>query len=286
MKVSKDAVRILREKSGCGIMECKQSLLEAENDMEKAQEILRKKGAAQAIKKGTRTTMDGLVSVRINGEGKSGIMVGVSCETDFVAKTDDFAGMVDEITGKLIASKDVVSVEGIGEDIKTIVTEGIGKLRENIRINKFVRFDVQSSGGLVVSYVHPGSKLGVLLEVKFEKEEFRGNEESLALVKDITMQIAAMSPSWLGSNDIPDEIIQKEKEIYKQQAKDSGKPEKILDQIAAGRLRKFYGQVCLMEQEFIKDSNTTIKKVIADVNTKTGAGLEAVRFERFKIGEE
>lgn len=286
MTVSKDAVRMLREKSGCGIMECKQSLVEADNDMEKAQEILRKKGAAQAIKKGTRTTKDGLVNVSISGEGKSGIMVEVGCETDFVAKTNDFIKLVEEITKKLIALNDVSNVEGIPEDIKTMVTEGIGKLRENIKIAKFTRFDVKSSGGLIVSYVHPGSKLGVLLEIKFAKDESRNNEELLALEKDISMQIAAMNPSWLSSDDIPDEVIQKEKEIYKQQAKDSGKPEKILDQIAAGRLKKFYGQVCLLEQEFIRDSKTTIKKVITDLNAKTGAGLEVVRFARFKIGEE
>ncbi len=286
MTVNKDAIKILRDKSGCGMMECKNALVEAGNDIEKAQEILRKTGKAQAIKKGSRNTGDGLVSISIGEEGKSGVMVEVDCETDFVAKTDDFKNLVKDVIGKLITAEKVKSVEDIPGDIKDIVVENIGRLKENIKISKFTRFTAGSPGSLITLYIHPGNKLGVLLEVKFDREESRNNEELLMIVKDISMQVAAMNPSWVKSEDVPGDVVQKEKEIYKQQAKDSGKPEKILDQIATGRLRKFYGQVCLLEQEYIKDPKQIVKEALSDAGKKTGAELNVMRFARFKVGEE
>lgn len=286
MPVNKDAVRILREKSGCGIMECKQALVEAESDIEKAQEILRKKGVAQAIKKGTRTTKDGLVEIVVNGNGSTGIIVEVDCETDFVAKTDDFKKLVRNITEKLDAEEKLSNVEKIPESIKSMVVDAIGKLKENIKISRFERFDVDPQEGLITSYIHPGSKLGVLVEIKCGKEEVRGHGDFLGFMKDLTMQVAAMNPSWVNNEGIPEEVISKEKEIYKQQAKDSGKPEKILDQIATGKLKKFYSQVCLLDQEFIKDSKLTVKKVIESLNASLGADIDVKRFSRFKVGEE
>ena len=285
MSINKDIVT-LREKTGSGILECKHALVEADNDLEKATEILRKKGIAQAVKKGARTTKDGLVSVRVENNGKSAVMLRLDCETDFVARTPDFIKLTDAITDRLVSAKEAQDIATIPAELNGLVVESIGRLRENIKLSRFIRFNVQADTNTVVSYVHPGNKLGVLLEVKLDNPLAAGNQEIMNFLKDLAMQIAAMNPTWVKSSDVPGAVIEKEKEIYKQQEKSSGKPDKILEQIAMGKLKKFYGQACLVDQEFIKDPKVTIAKMIDVKKANTGFSLEPVRFARFKVGEE
>lgn len=283
MSVNKDVLKTLREKSGCGMMECKQAMFEAGEDIEKALEILRKKGIAKAVKKETRTTKDGLVGTAISEDGKSGVMVEVACETDFVAKTDAFMLLVKNIVSEVNKAGNISGVQDMPDNIKNMVIEAIGRLGENIKVSKLARFDMKAQKGLVVFYRHPGDKLGAMLEVKCDKE---GMEELQVMLKDVAMQVAAMNPSWIKPEDIPQEVLLKEKEVYIQQEKDSGKPDKIIEQIAAGRLKKFYSQVCLLDQEFIKNPKIKVRDIIADIKVKTGVSIEISRFARFKVGEE
>jgi len=283
MSVNKDGLKTLREKSGCGMMECKQAMFEACEDIEKALEILRKKGIAKAVKKETRTTKDGLVGTAISEDGKSGVMVEVACETDFVAKTDAFILLVNNIVSEVNKAGNISRVQDMPDNIKNMVIEAIGRLGENIKVSKLARFDMKAQKGLVIFYRHPGDKLGVMLEVKCDKE---GVKELQLMLKDVAMQVAAMNPSWIKPEDIPQEVMLKEKEVYVQQEKDSGKPDKIIEQIAAGRLKKFYSQVCLLDQEFIKNPKIKVRDIIADIKVKTGVSIEISRFARFKVGEE
>ena len=283
MSVNKDVLKTLREKSGCGMMECKQAMFEACEDIEKALEILRKKGIAKAVKKETRTTKDGLVGTAISEDGKSGVMVEVACETDFVAKTDAFILLVNNIVSEVNKAGNISRVQDMPDNIKNMVIEAIGRLGENIKVSKLARFDMKAQKGLVIFYRHPGDKLGVMLEVKCDKE---GVKELQLMLKDVAMQVAAMNPSWIKPEDIPQEVMLKEKEVYVQQEKDSGKPDKIIEQIAAGRLKKFYSQVCLLDQEFIKNPKIKVRDIIADIKVKTGVSIEISRFARFKVGEE
>ncbi len=198
MQINKDLIRKLRNKTGAGVMDCKQALLEASGDIQKAQDILREKGSVIAIKRSARETQEGLVSSYVHSGSKLGVLLEVNCETDFVAKTNEFS----------------------------------------------------------------------------------------QLAKELAMQIAAMDPLWIKPEDVPKEVIEKEKEIYKKQAQESGKPEKVIEKIAQGRLEKYFTQVCLLEQPYIKDPELKVKDLITESVTKLGENIRVGRFTRFKVGEE
>jgi elongation factor Ts len=198
MQISKDLIRELRNKTGAGVMDCKQALSESGGDIQKAQDILRAKGSIVAIKRSARDTKEGLISSYVHSGSKLGVLLEMNCETDFVAKTSEFS----------------------------------------------------------------------------------------QLTKELAMQIAAMDPLWIKPEDVPEEVIEKEKEIYKKQAKESGKPEKVIDKIAQGRLEKYFTQVCLLEQPYIKDPKLKVKDLITETITKLGENIRVGRFTRFKVGEE
>lgn len=273
MAITASMVKDLRTKTGAGMMDCKKALVEAEGDMEKAVDILREKGLSQAAKKASRVAAEGAVVSAISADGKVGTIVEVNCETDFVGSNDDFRALAARIAQQIIAVNPA-DVEALlasdmdGKAVKDQVTEAVAKIGENISVRRFVRYE--SVEGTVHSYIHGGGKIGVLVEMKGADTE---------LGKDVAMQIAAANPSYLDRTQVPQAEIEHEKEVLAVEARNEGKPEKIIEKMVLGRINKYYKEVCLVDQEFIKDGDLTIAKLLKSKNA------EVVRFARFQLGE-
>ncbi len=281
MAITAAQVNELRQKTGAGMMDCKKALTEANGDIQKAIEILRKKGASVASKRAEKTAGEGLILTKVSDDKKEGVIVEVNCETDFVANSEDFKNFAEDVINTVSAKKPL-SVEELLNDksLENKKNDVMGKVGEKVEIS---RFKVEeASNGLVVDYIHPGSKLGVL--VKFEDGT---NTESLSgLGKDIAMQVAAMNPICVYREEVPKDTISKELEIYKEVAKKEGKPEQILDKIAQGKLNKFYQENCLIEQAFIKDNSKSVGDLIKEYNTKTNGNAKISLFYRFHLGDQ
>ncbi|MGN1330141.1 MAG: translation elongation factor Ts [Clostridia bacterium] len=270
--ITAELVKQLREKTGAGMMDCKKVLTETEGDMEKAAELLRERGIAKAAKKSSRIAAEGLVATYVSEDKKVGSAVEVNAETDFVAKNDEFRTFVADIA-KQVAQKNPKDVEELlsqkylntESTVQEVLTNKIATIGENMSIRRFVRFE---SEGLVESYVHGDGKIAVL--VNFEK----GNQE---LAKDVCMQIAAAKPEYLSRENVPADKVEKEMEILKVQAMNEGKPAEIAEKMVQGRIGKFYGEICLLEQEFVKDPSVKVGKVIED---KGGKIVEYARLEK------
>lgn len=289
-EISAAIVKELRERTGAGMMDCKKALSETNGDLEKAIEYLREKGLAAAAKKAGRIAAEGLVNAYIANDKKIGVLVEVNCETDFVAKNPDFQQFVQDlalaIAEKAPASNDElanVKLAG-GATVAETVTNLVAKIGENMNVRRFERFECQENK-LVDSYIHMGGKIGVLIECSFSKKETAGNPEFLTLVKDLAMQVAAAKPEYVRREEVPADVLEREKAIYKAQAMNEGKPEAIAEKIMVGRLDKFYKEVCILEQLFIKDTNLTITKLIQNINAKLGENITVSRFARFEKGE-
>ena len=255
------------------MMDCKKALVEAEGDMEKAVDILREKGLSQAAKKASRVAAEGAVVSAISADGKVGTIVEVNCETDFVGSNDDFRALAARIAQQIIAVNPadveaLLASEMDGTAVKDQVTEAVAKIGENISVRRFVRYE--SAEGAVYSYIHGGGKIGVLVEMKGADAE---------LGKDVAMQVAAANPSYLDRTQVPQAEIEHEKEVLAVEARNEGKPEKIIEKMVLGRINKYYKEVCLVDQEFIKDGDLTIAKLLKSKNA------EVVRFARFQLGE-
>lgn len=272
--VSAELVKQLREKTGAGMMDCKKVLTETDGDMEKAAELLRERGIAKAAKKSDRVAAEGLVATYVSDDKKVGSAVEVNAETDFVAKNDEFRKFVADIA-KQVATKNAKDVEDLlkqkyldtDNTVQEVLTGKIATIGENMSIRRFVRFE---SEGLVESYVHGDGKIAVL--VNFEK----GDEE---LAKDVCMQIAAAKPEYLSRESVPADKVEKEMEILKAQAMNEGKPAEIAEKMVQGRIGKFYSEICLLEQEFVKDPDTKVGKLIES------KGAKLVDYARLEKGE-
>lgn len=287
MVISASQVKDLRDKTGAGMMDCKKALTEADGDFEKAVEILRKKGASVAAKRAERTANEGVVLTKIINEGKTGIIVEVNCETDFVASSNDFlnfANFILEVIEKQNpANVDVLlETEYNGKKVSVELTDIIGKIGEKIEVSRFAVDN--SENGLVVDYVHHGSKLAVM--IKAEHVPTDKNEEFGNMMKDIAMQAAAMRPQYLTREEIPSSVVEKEKEIYREVASKEGKPANILDRIAEGKLNKFFEEVCLVDQAFIKDNTKKVGELITEFNKINSAKANLVLFRRFHLSDE
>jgi elongation factor Ts len=251
--------------------------------MEKAIEILRKKGAAVASKRAERSANEGLIVTKISDDRKHGAIAEVNCETDFVAKNIDFVNLADE-TIEAVFSSQPASVDELLDNnsaLKEKVIEVLGKVGEKVEISRIA--DEEASNGILVDYIHMGSKLGVL--IKFDNVTDSADEIYL-LGKDVAMQVAAMNPISVYREDIPKETIEKEIEIYKEVAHKEGKPEQILEKIATGKLNKFYQENCLAEQAYIKDNSKTVGDLIKEFNTKYNSEVKIALFHRFHLGDE
>lgn len=273
MNVTAAMVKELRERTGSGMMECKNALVAAEGNMDLAIEQMRKAGLAKADKKSGRTAAQGLILIKQSSDGKSASIVEVNCETDFVAKGDDFQNFANRVVD-IISDSDADSVdaimqtkyddEGTVEDAKLRL---IAKIGEKIDLRRFQR--VVSESGSVNHYLH-GSRIGVLVESE-------GGDNDLA--RDVAMHVAAVKPQCVSDNDVPDEILNREREIFSAQAKDSGKPDNIIEKMVEGRLKKFLGEITLLGQPFVKDPDISVGKLLQNKNAKV------VQFVRYEVGE-
>jgi len=267
----------LREMTSAGMMDCKKALTEAGGDMDKAVDLLRKSGAASAAKKALRDAREGVIAQYIAPGGKSGVLVEVNCETDFVARNDSFRAFCDEVAKKVATDPNV--------DLEADRQAAVGKIGENIKIARNARMEV-SGNGLIAAYIHTGAKVGVLVEVGAGKAETAGKEEFKQLVKDITLQIAAGHPHAVSREQVAPEVIAKEREIAAQSDRLKGKPAQAMEKILQGVLEKFYQTYCLVDQGFVKrNSEISVKDHVAEVAKQLGDEISIRRFVRFQVGE-
>ena len=273
--VTASLVKELREKTGAGMMDCKKVLTETDGDLEKAAELLRERGIAKAAKKSGRIAAEGLVEGCISENGKVGAIVEVNSETDFVGKNEEFKKFVSDIARQVVEKnpttvEDLLAQESIavsGKTVNEVLVEKIATIGENITIRRFARFE---SEGLVEKYIHGDGKIAVLVNMK------KGTSE---VAKDLCMQIAAAKPEFVNRNEVPAERVSKEKEILKAQTMNEGKPEAIAEKIVEGRINKFYGEICLVEQEFVKNPDIKVEQLLKEKDA------EIVAFARFEKGE-
>jgi elongation factor Ts len=266
----------LRALTGAGLMECKKALVEANGNFDAAVDILRKRGLASATKKATRDTKEGVIAQCILPGAKTGVMVEIDCETDFVARNETFRAFYDDVTRKLASGATLESLES--ERVAAVARIG-----ENIQIPRFVRYEV-ASNGIVAAYIHTGAKVGVLVEVGAGKEATVATEEFKQLVRDITLQIAAGNPAVISREHVPAETVAKEKEIAAEQVKN--KPPQAIAKIVEGKLEKFYQGVCLLDQGFVKrNSEVSVKEHSGSIAKQLGDELVIRRFARFQVGE-
>jgi elongation factor Ts len=272
MAVTAALVKELRERTGLGMMECKKALVETDGDLEQAIDNLRKSGQAKAAKKAGRTAADGAVVALVSDDGKTGVIVEVNSETDFVARDDNFKGFCDKVAQLVLDTKETdveklkdASVDGSTlEEVRTALIQKIG---ENIQVRRAQV--VESADGVVGAYIH-GGKIGVLVALN-------GGDQELG--KDVAMHVAASNPQVVNPDDVPEETVAKEKEIFSAQAKESGKPDEIIEKMVTGRINKFLKEVSLVEQPFVKDPDTTVGKLVKN------AGASVLGFIRYEVGE-
>ena len=268
-------VKDLRGRTGAGMMDCKNALKETEGDMDKAVDYLREKGLSKAAKKASRVAAEGLVDTYIDEASKIAVCLEVNCETDFVADTADYRALVKSIAEHIVKNKpanvEELGMQAFGTTGKTVdemITESIATIGEKISIRRFSIFEYGDD--VVASYIHGGGKIGVLVEMV-------GGDAALG--KDIAMQVAAANPSYLDRSEVPQAEIEHEKEVLAVEARNEGKPEKIIEKMVLGRINKYYKEVCLVDQEFIKDGDLTIAKLLKSKNA------EVLRFARYQLGE-
>ncbi len=278
-------IKDLREKTGAGFAQCKEALTEASGDIDEAIKVLRKKGLAAAGKKAGRITSEGLVAVEVSGN--KGVMVEVNSETDFVAQNAEFKALVKEIA-QLVLQSNAADAESIvsekwpndaeGRKVSEVLATHIARIGENISIRRFVRYETD---GVLGSYVHGNGRIGVLVDVKgSDNKEVAGG-----VAKDVAMHVAAAEPRFLKRDEVTEKDLDTEREIAKDQALKSGKPENVVDKIVSGKMEKFYGESVLLEQPFIKDDKMTITQLLTQKGKEAGGTLEVARFTRFKLGE-
>ncbi|MFZ2012679.1 MAG: translation elongation factor Ts [Nocardioides sp.] len=285
MEITAELVKTLRNKTDAGMMDCKKALKETGGDLEAAVAYLRQKGLAVASKRADRATSEGAVWASIAPDQKSGILLEVNCETDFVAKTPAFVELGTRLTEHLAG----VALESVEElltqpcahqaniSVTDYLNEVIAKTGEAIRIRHFTRYQ----GDLVVAYIHHGGKIGVMLELSGGGTA----PEAVTAAKDLAMQVAATIPLAVGREEISPELLAKEKAIYEASAKESGKPEKIIEKMVTGRVEKFYKEVCLVEQTFVKNQDITVRQFLKEVGGALGGKeLKVKRFTRYQVG--
>ncbi len=284
--ISASDVKILRERSGAGMMDCKKALTEANGDLEKASEILREKGLAAAVKKSGRIAAEGLVQAYVADGGKSAALVEINCETDFVAKTPDFVDFTSKVAQALNAAEDVtedtfVEMPFEGSTLKEAVIDKVATIGENINVRRFAKYNVTGSG-LVECYIHMGGKIGVMLEITCGKPE---STEAKTLARDIAMHIAATNPMYVSEAEVDPSVLDKEREILTAQALNEGKPENVVAKMVEGRIKKFKKEICLLDQPFVKDPDRSVAQLLADSSASVGGDAAIVGFVRYEMGE-
>ncbi len=283
--ISAQLVKELREMTGAKMMDCKKALVATEGDIEKAIEFLREKGLADAAKKSGRVAAEGIVKTYIAEDKKAGSVVEFNCETDFVAANDEFIAFADRLAEMVVETK-AENVEALLNekfDAETTVSDAlkalIAKLGENMTVRRFTRFAIEN--GIVKSYIHGGGRIGVLVELGCDTASDVLDE----VAKEVCMQIAAANPLFLSEDQVDAASIEKEKEIYRVQALNEGKPENIVEKMVEGRIKKYYKEVCLLDQLWVKDNDKTIAKFLAEKSKEVGSPISITRFVRYERGE-
>ena len=288
-------VKKLRERTGIGMMECKKALSETNGNMDRAIEYLREKGLATAVKKATRIAAEGLVNAYVTTDKRVGVLLEINCETDFVAMNSDFQKLVHNIT-KLIAAKNPIDVSALntmtmvnGLTVEETVTKMIQTLGENINVRRFIRYEINGIG-IIHSYIHSDSltkgKVGVILECAANNPESTSNPDFISIMNDLTLQVSAYKPEYVRREDVPIDLLEREKAIYKIQCMNEGKSEAIADKITQGRIEKFYKEICLLEQPYLKDDKKSVGDILQDINTKLGKeNISITRITRYEKGE-
>lgn len=305
-EINAQLVKQLRERTGAGMMECKSALVEADGDMDKAEVVLRKKGIASAGKKSTRSTKQGLIGAHISADGKLGVLVEVNCESDFVARTDEFQTLTADVAHHIAETKpEHVRLEDVTEaerasikshlvlyeqkftkdqsvTVAEVVKTKIAKLGENIAVSRFTIFAV-TGHGTIAHYIHTGAQIGVLVEVHTASDLAKSGDFQ-TLVRDLAMQVAAANPQFVSKEDVDPAALAKERDIQKDRVIKEGKPANVADKIVDGRLSKFYEEVCLLEQPFIKENSVSVRELL---KSKAGAlgDVKIARFVRYKVGD-
>ena len=271
--ITKDAVMTLRERTGAGLIDCKRALTDSNGDMEEAVSILRKKGVASAAKKAGRSASEGIIAQSISADNSKGILVEVNCETDFVAKNDDFVDFSNSVAAELLSNPSA--------DLEEKRTAQIAKIGENIQISRSESLAPEGSG-IVQSYIHTGGKVAVLISIGAEGD-VSGHENALVMAKDLCMHIAAASPICVSRDEVPSELVEKETEIAKAQAE--GKPPQAIEKIVTGKLEKYFAGSCLLEQPFVKNPDQSVKELVEATSEEIGTNLKVEKFIRFQVGE-
>ena len=280
-------VKELRERTNAGMMDCKKALVNSDGDMDKAIDWLREKGLAQAAKKASRVAAEGVVTQYVTPCGCTGVIVEVNCETDFVAKTDNFMNFANNVAKHIAMANpadldELLAQKFVDDESKTIadlISEATVAIGEKISVRRFARYQ---TSGVVSTYIHMGGKVGVMVEVATDAKD---NEAVKEFAHDLALQIAAAKPEAVRREEVDATKLEKEKEIQRAKAIESGKPEKIVDRIVEGQIEKYYKEVCLLDQQFVKDGDKTIKGLMAEVAKAAGCTLDIVRFARFERGE-
>ena len=282
MAISAKEVMALRQKTGAGMMDCKKALADAGGDLDKAMNILREKGLARARKREDKSADEGVVKSCLSDDRKLGVLLEINCETDFVARTDDFKDLTAKLIEAIAAGKpsadDWAELTIEGEKAGELLAGISAKLGEKMKVRRFRVFE--TADNFVEVYIHGEGRLGVMLEYTLDGDAEKGREAA----HDLTMQIAAANPTAVTREEIPDEAVKQELEIYRQQALNEGKPEKVIDRIAEGKLNKFYSDVCLIDQPFVKEPKTTVQDFLNTHAKETGAEVVPVKFIRFALG--
>lgn len=276
MSISAKDVKRLRDITGVGMMDCKKALAEANGDFDAAIDLLRKKGQKVAAKRADREAKEGLIVAAVSDDQKNGVLAEINCETDFVARGDDFAGFANRVA-EIILEKNPADLDALnslpfsnGETVESAAIALTGKVGEKVDVRRFTA--ITNSAGSVVPYIHPGSRLGVLVEMTGEGDKSDAG-------RDVAMQVAALNPVAVRSDEVPADIKEKELEIAREAARNEGKPENILDRIAEGKLSRFYKDNVLIEQPFVKDSSLSVKEMLKQ------AKVDVKRFRRFALGD-
>jgi len=302
MAISADMVKKLREQTGAGMMDCKKALTDSNGDFERAVTILREKGVATAAKREARSACEGIIGSYISEDAQIGVLVEVNCETTFVAKTDEFGALAQNIAGHIgHTSPDILPCNDIpcllaspyheapSRTVSDLINDTVAKLGEKTSVARFSRLDVggldHAANGAIGSYIHMGSQIGVLVEVTCESDEVASTEGIASLAKDVAMHISWSTPEYMTREEIPESVLATEKEVNRQWAIKEGKPEQVLDRIVEGRLKEFYSRVCLLDQPFIKDEARSIRSLLADFSKDAGEDVKIARYLRYRVGE-
>jgi elongation factor Ts len=268
----------LRQRTNAGMMDCKKALIETQGDMDAAIKILREKGLAIQVKRADKESKEGIIKAIVAADGKTIAMAEVNTETDFVAKTDNFKNFVAAVTQKVMDQG-----EELGDSMKDAHMTIVSQTGENVKIRRTARYAL-SCTGKIESYIHMGGKVGVIVEVACGKPETVNNPVFVELVHDLALQVAAAAPRYLVPEEVPAEIIEAEKDIYRNQLAEQKKPANIMEGILKGKIQKFYGDVCLIHQPFVKEPKQTITDIVNACIKATGDTVTIKRFVRFQLG--